>query len=435
MPSPINLPDPVFSSPTQRPPALTRLAQERIASLDFLKGFLMLWIMYVHLGSYWGDGTFASAWRLVWLLLDWMGPVGFIAFTIIGTMLSYKKKLECGKTKGMGIEALKKFSFLFLIGELMNIVIDARNPVHLGPWHVLGMNMITAVAFAQLFAHAVLRLSQYQRLFLVAIMLIFFPLLFAFCLEGLGPGGPDVFIMEASRLTSAPAITYFLFFHMDSMMPTYGWLILTPLTIIMFDNVINAHLQGHVTAKKPNTRMTPLANLAVMGLVLAVLSILSGGFIVMPGIGGSLGAYINLVNPDPFRFWTLPGIPLFLWRFSPQYLCFSLGIIATTFALVYHVRDNGSTKSRPPTRIEIFGKYSFSVFVYSHVFGLIPLKVALIGFIALLFPILAALVFIVQVWDARLDGKGSLEWWLRKYMTLLLRIEQRRAKHAGKQLS
>jgi hypothetical protein len=407
---------------------------DRVASLDWFKGFLMLCILYVHLGSYWGDGTWTSAWCTVWMILDWGGPVGFIAFTIIGTMISIKKKMATGKTRGLVSDAIKKFVYLFVIGEIMNLVIDARNPVHLGPWHVLGMNMITAVAFAQLFVYAIIKLTQNQLVLLVISMLVAFPLLYVYCIQGLGVNDSEILVMQESRLITAPAILYFLLFDMTSMMPVYGWLVLTPVVVIVFDGMVATIIRrgSNTMPSSPvltrgwkALRMNPVSWLAIKGLVIASVAVIAGGFIILPGLAGVSGTFMNLTNPDPFRFWALPGVHLFLLRFSPQYLGLNLGIVAMVFSLCYRVREGPGKVPRRPTRIETFGQYSFSIFVYHHAIALIPLDVPLLGFIAVLFPVLIALVLGVQAWDTRLGGKLSLEWGMKRYLAFLAWAQKR----------
>lgn len=421
--------------PVQRSPASAIPGTDRVAALDWLKGFLMLWILYTHLGSYWNDGTWISAWRTVWLFLDWMGPVGYISFTVIGTVLSVVKKNNghVKVTRPMMIDALKKFIYIFLVGELMNIVIDARNPTHLGPWHVLGMNMITAVAFAQLLVYGLIGLSQRQRIVLFAVMLACLSSLLAWCLWALGWDGTGNIIMDQSSLVTLPAIVYFVLFDMNAMMPTYGWLLLTPLTMIVFERIVrycarqkDVHPGGaEANGNLASEQVRLVKQLAIVGFLLVVITFLAGGFIVMHGIGGSASAFYDLTNDDPFRYWNLPGIPLILYRYSPHYIIAFLGIIAMVFAVTFRARDAAWLPARAPTRLEIFGKYSFSIFVYSHALALVPIKVSIVGFIIVLFPVLLVLVLAVQAWDARAGGVLSLEWGMRKYMGFLARLNKK----------
>ncbi len=412
--------------PSIQKPALTLPVPDRIAALDWIKGFMMIWILYTHLGGYWTDGTWNSAWQAVWMFVDWI-PVGFVAFTVIGTMLSIKKKGNghVHVTRPMMVDALKKFSYFYIVGTIINAVANGMQGLHGGPWILLGMNIITAVAFAQLLVYGLIGLSQKQRIAFFFVLLASFMLLLPYCLNGLGWNGTDNIIMTGEKMVSAPAIVYFILFDMNSMMPTYGWLLATPLTMIVFDGIASyCAKKGSNGNSSPGDKKRQVEEhgrqakrLAISGLVLVVIAFLAGGFVLAPGIGGSMTTWANLTSDDPFRFWYLPGIPLIFYRFSPQYIVANVGIITMVFAAIYRTRDKVWLPARAPTRMEVFGKYTFSMFVYSHLFIYMPLRLSIVWFVAILLPLLVVLVLAVQVWDKRADGILSLEWVLKKYLT------------------
>jgi hypothetical protein len=423
---PVNTQDvPVVSAPK---PASALPGSDRIAALDWVKGFMMLFILYTHLGGYWGDGTWTSVWQMGWMVVDWV-PVGFIAFTVIGTMLSIKKKGNghVHVTRPMMIDALKKFSYFFIVGTIINLVVDTRDSLHGGPWIPLGMNIITAVAFAQLLVYGLIGLSQKQRIALFFILLATTMVLLGYCLVALGWNGTENIIINGSMMNSFPAMLYFILFDMNSMMPTYGWLLVTPLTMIVFDGIVSYCAKKSVVSDfgaEGKDRLVAehgrqAKRLVIFGFILVAIAFLAGGFIVAPGLGGSVTTYVNLTHDDPFRFWYLPGVLLIFFRYSPQYLVMNLGIVTLLFAAMYHGRDEAWRPARAPTRLELFGKYTFSLFIYSHLFFFVPLRVSIVWFFVILLPLVYVLVLAVQAWDTKLDGMISLEWGLRKYLAML----------------
>ncbi len=425
------------------PSTSTSPNSDRIAALDWSKGFMMFWILYTHLGNYWGDGTWTSIWQTVWSIVDWI-PVGFIAFTVIGTMLSIRKKGNghVHVTRPMMIDALKKFSYFFLVGTGINLVVDLRTGVHGGPWIPLGMNIITAVAFAQLLVYGLIGLSQKQRIALFFVLLVISLFLLNYCLIALGWDGTENIVFDGSKMTTFPAILYFILFDMNSMMPTYGWLLLTPLTMIVFDAIVNYSVKRKAVGSigmEGNDRLMAMAEhgrqtkrLVILGLALAIIALLAGGFIVAPGIGGAATTYANLTNDDLFRFWNLPGVPLIFYRYSPNYLVWNLGIATMVFAAMYYTRDKTWLPARAPTRMEVFGKYTFSIFVYSHLFYFIPLELSIVWFAVVLIPLLFVLVLLVEVWDKRFGGRISLEWGLRKYLAMLSLVNKKLGRNGVK---
>jgi len=411
---------------------------ERINAIDFLKGFAMFWIMFVHLGAYWNDNSWTSLWRIMWLFLDWLGPSIFISITVIGTMISIKKKELAGKTKGMGINALKKFSYLFLVGEIMNYIIDARNPTHLGAWHALGMNMITAVAFAQLSVYAFIKLSQRQRAFLLVILTAGFPLLFNYCAQGLNYNFYTMNNLAMEDLTTAPAILYYLLFYIPAMIPTYCWLILMLATMIVFNGFIDFKVKiAFLMACSPNASMRlkqwqayHANRLFWIGVVIVILTIFMGGYALVDK--SVAGTYVSLWNTDPFRIWNLSGVPLFLYRNNPFSLFYFLGIFLMAFGACYHWRDMHRKSTRAETRTENFGRYSFTIFMYSTLFDLIPLHLPVIPFFALFTLMEFGLFLVFQVWNDKAGGIGSLEWLEKKYLLGLSMLEKKIKESKGK---
>lgn len=278
----------------------------------------MFAIIFVHLGAYWNDNSWESLWRIIWLFLDWLGPSIFISITVIGTMISIKRKELAGKNKGMGLNALKKFSYLFIVGEIMNYIIDMMNPKQLGPWQILGMNMITAVAYAQLLVYAFIKLSQRQRFILLVILIMGFPVLFDYCVQGLNYDFNIMINLGMDDLTTVPAILYYLLFYIQAMIPTYSWLILMLATMIVFNGFIDFKVKTTmVAAYHPNALLKlkqwhayHVNRLFWLGFILVTLTIIMGGYALVDK--SFAGTYIGLWNDDPFHIWNLPGIPLFL---------------------------------------------------------------------------------------------------------------------------
>ncbi len=412
---------------------------ERLGAIDYLKGFAMLWIMFVHLGDYWGDSTWRSLWRIIYMAADWLGPTIFVSLTVVSTMISIKKRVYSRKTEGMMADAFKKFSFLFIIGEAMNIFIDNMNSHHLGPWHVLGMNMITAVAFSQLLVYGLIKLSQAQRFAILAALVAGFPMLFMYCINGGIVGSDGNVILDTSTLVTPQAILYYLFLYMSAMMPTYCWLILTPLTMLVFNGFVEFHVKAPVILSlhprsEPRLRMWykyHAYRLACAGLVMIFLGIFFGGFEPARCIDFTSGAYADLMNFDAFKFWSLSGIPLFLYRHNPYSIVYNTGLMLVFFAFIYYTRDAPWRNKRGTTRIEIFGKYSFTIFIYSHGFKLIPLQLSMPLFLCVFFPILVLLVMGVPVWDKKLGGAISLEWFRIYYLRFLNHVQHCRANRSG----
>ncbi len=320
--------------------------------------------------------------------------------------------------------ALLKASFLLIVGEVLNLVINILNGGTFGIWHVFGANMITVVGLAQLLTYGLMKMSIRGRIVLVIALATSYPLLLAGCLHSMGYAGDGSLAVSAENLTSLPYILYYLLFYMDAMAPTMSWLIIATLASVLFVPYVNSYVND--VDDKHELDMTKhsrhVYQLATFGMVLLVLSILIGGFLLFSGLGMSAWLYDWLVTDGPFRFYFLPGLPMFLVRHTPNYLVFNTGLLAIAFGLLQHRSFEVELEGKVlpgQTTISRLGKYSFSIFVYGHVFALIPIKLPLYWFAIIVGAIVIVIAILVNPWETRAKGIGSLEWLLVKYVAML----------------
>ncbi len=419
---------------------------DRLQALDFLKGYAMLWITFVHLGSYWGltsgPASWVSLWRFLWVIMDWLGPTIFIIVTVFGTMLSIQRKEMTNKKRGMFKQALRKFTFMFAIGEIMNLIIDSINTYKSGPWHVLGMNMITAIAFAQLLVYGLVKLRNRHLLAVLVTMALLFIPLFLWSYQGVQLDNYGTAILEASTINTPQTIIYFIFFYMEAMIPAYSWILLSVASVLVFRGYVAFHRfsQKRVRFSSPDHSRF-LAHLyafharrfAIIGVALTAMAVtVSGWFLLLPGEGFTSVVFRDLTSGDPFSFWFLPGVPLFLIRHTPQYIFYNLGIFLLHFSILFYYMDVKRRPSRVMEKIRVFGKYSFSVFMYSHVFKAFPFRLELPLFLTVLLVIILLFVYLTAWWDKK-GGILSLEWGLEKYVSCLDVLERRlKSKHGTK---
>jgi len=126
--------------------------------------------------------------------------------------------------------------------------------------------------------------------------------------------------------------------------------------------------------------------------------------------------YDFLVTSDPFRFYSLSGLPLILVRHVPQCLAFNAGILLIAFGLLYYRSVVQKKKLAWQASMSRLGKYSFSIFLYGYAFALIPVKLPLYLFVPANVAIIAMIFLVFKFWDAHAHCIGSVEWILGKYV-------------------
>ena len=392
-------------------------AADRLVAIDYLKGIGVMWFTFGHNMIYWEDHTWRSLFSLLALTMDWTGPGLFIAFTVLGTLISIRRRMVAGNTQGMFKNALVKSSFLLIIGEILNAVINSMNSGSLGIWHIFGANMITDVALAQLLTYGLVKLTMKARSLLLVMLCILYPILLVTCLNGI-TYDPDAgyIVMTLSDLSKPAYIIYYLLFYLDAMSPTMSWLITAVLASILFELFTNTYTSTSDMSFDIDAQKIQARKLILLGCLAIIIAILAGGFVLFRGLGMSGWEYDFLVTNDPLRFYTLSGLPLILVRHVPQCLIFNAGILVLVFGLLHYNAVVKQKRLIGQTSISHLGKYSFSLFIYGYVFGLVNIKIPFYIFFPLNVAIITAMIVLVNIWDAKAHGIGSIEWFYTKYV-------------------
>nr|MDO8117042.1 hypothetical protein [Candidatus Sigynarchaeota archaeon] len=410
-----------------------KVGSDRIIAIDYLKGIAVIWFTLGHMMLYWQDGSWRTIVATCIIGLDWLTVNFFVAITVVGTMMSIYKKQETGKNKGMFISALEKSSFLLIVGEVLNVVIDLSNNYNWGVFHLFGANMISVIALAQLLTFGLVKISIRKKIVLLTLLSILYFILLKFSLDWLRYDGSGDLPVFGSDLTDPAYIFYFLLFFMDAMAPTMTWIIVAVLASIVFEHFsklqasqdINGDFLGQRT--KPNTDVESFRrDLIVSGLVAIIIGVLAGGFILFRGIGPSADEYDYLVNDDPFRYYFLEGLPLIFIRHFPQYVFFNVGVLAIVFSAFVHHETISKKRFPLQKTIARAGRYSLTIFVAQHVLALIPLKISLVWYIVFAIPVILVVLIGIREWETRAKGKGTLEWFLSIYTYKISRLKLKR---------
>lgn len=389
-------------------------AGDRLVVIDYLKGIAVIWFTIGHNIIYWEDQTWRSLASIIALSLDWTGPGLFIAFTVFGTLISIRRRMITGNTRGMFKNALIKSSFLLIVGEILNLMINAMSGNVYGIWHIFGANMITDVALAQLLTFGLVKLSIKARSLLLMVLCILYPILLFACLNGISYNPASGYIPIA--LNNPAYIMYFLLFDMEAMSPTMSWLITAVLASILFEGFTKQYINTDGKKLDIKTQKNQSRRFILFGVGIITIAIAAGGLVLFRGIGMGGWLYDWLVTNDPFRFYTLSGLPLIIMRHVPQYLFFNAGILVITFgALHYIVVVKNKTLVGQKSLMRL-GKYSFSIFLFTYIFGIIPIKLSLYIFVPVNVAIIAIMIILVNLWETRAHGIGSIEWFFTKYV-------------------
>jgi hypothetical protein len=389
--------------------------------MDYMKGLAVLWFTCGHCMQFWAipSNTWDSPQALIALLLDWTGPALFVSVTVIGTMLSIRQKQLTGQTKGMFWNGFKKATFLIIVGEIMNVFINAinisTNGMNLGAWIIFGANMILVVGCAQIFTYGMMKLSWKARLALGILLIAIYPLLLDWCLPSLIINGSRQIATSASVLITPQYIVYYLLFYLDGMDPTISWLITTLLTGVIFSPFVEAHARAAtgLPGGDDKAKARSVRSLLVLGGLAIAASVLGGSWLLNKGYAFAATLYNWLVTPG-YRLYFLPGLPLFLVRHCPNYLLFNLGLLAVSFGLLQRRAAAGKTIFLQDW-IANLGRFSFTLFLAGDLLLIKTLYLTWYQFSVVIAIVEVGYLLVTRLWAVKGRSIGSLEWLAQQY--------------------
>ena len=159
---------------TESPPLFNYLKQEipledikdyasprRIKSIDFVKGFAIVFIILAHTASGWLNGASRYLYGILFTLLDILGPSLFVFLSALSVIFSIKRKEGILPQKIIRNRIFTRGIVMIVIGMITNIAILEGGNLKIAIW---GWNIITFIGFSQIFAFYILKLSKTQRI-------------------------------------------------------------------------------------------------------------------------------------------------------------------------------------------------------------------------------------------------------------------------------
>ena len=167
---------------TESPPLFNYLKEEipledlkdyasprRITSIDFLKGFAIVFVILAHTASGWLAPDSEYLYGILLSLLDILGPSLFVFLSALSVIFSIKRKEGIVHPKIIRNRIFTRGLVMIIIGMLTNIVVIQDGVVTVA---IYGWNIITFIGFAQIFSYYILKLRKSRRI-LIGLVIIF----------------------------------------------------------------------------------------------------------------------------------------------------------------------------------------------------------------------------------------------------------------------
>ncbi|MHA1791086.1 MAG: heparan-alpha-glucosaminide N-acetyltransferase domain-containing protein [Promethearchaeota archaeon] len=378
----------------------------RIHTIDFMKGLSMIMIFYCHLSWVWRAMDWFSLMRFEWFILDFFGPIMFVMMSVVGNMISFKKRQMRGDNAILTRKSFLKVSYLLILGEVINFT--AGN--YMGAYHFVIWNVITTIAvFSLLTPYLMLISRQIRVLAILIITLLYFPLV-----DHLTGGLVDANIYPGNVLPTyfgdPRILLYFLFFDHRMMTPIFSWLLVPLLCTIIFEPIVNNFFKKN--KKELNNKLN---HLGVIGVVFIAFAVILGSQLTKGYINND---YQELIYPGTFFNWPFKeGYPIFLVRHTPQYIYYNFGIVIVLFFIFGKIQVIKGIRIPLEEKINNFGALSLSAFMLSHVgFVIEGIRLTHFVFLAIFIPLIIIIVNLFWYWSVEKKKVGTLEWLMGVYV-------------------
>ncbi|MHA1985226.1 MAG: hypothetical protein ACW98D_01185 [Promethearchaeota archaeon] len=406
---------------TESPPLFNYLKQEipledikdyasprRIHSIDFVKGFAIVFIILAHTASAWLAPDSYYLYGLLFSLLDILGPSLFVFLSALSVIFSIKRKEGIVHPKIIRNRVFTRGSVMIVIGMLTNILIIEGGEVKVA---IYGWNIITFLGFSQIFSYYILKISRSRRIIIGILIILLSPTLRALLFIGKVDGNIIAIIFHYIITSPTPHLT---------LLP---WISIAFISTIFGEYIYEAMNKGTKDA---------YIGLFRIFLVWGIIFILVGIFAFFPDglnlaiwepgwqletpntVVGGVSEYPHLVNlgyANQQDFFHLPGMPNFLIRGTSANMFYNQGAALIIIAIFFYFIDIKNNSNSLTNMLIYFGKTSLSLFLIHFLF--IPLffrQFNIPFFLTVSLSYIGFFGVFMYIWMEYFKGIGSPEW-------------------------
>ena len=380
----------------------------RIQSIDFVKGFAIIFIMLAHTASGWLNSESRYLYGILFTLLDILGPSLFVFLSALSVIFSIKRKEGILPQKIIRNRIFTRGIVMIVIGMLTNIVALEGEEVKVAIW---GWNIITFLGFSQIFSYYILKLKKTNRIIIGLVIIILSPLIRAILYEGKEAGNILLTIVHYFITSPTPHLTFFPY-----------------ISYIFISTIFGEYIYD---AMNKGTKDAYIGLFRIF-LVWGIFFVAIGIFFYFPnGLGltnwqpgwalqtadsmvGGLSEYPHLRLLDTANnqdFFTIPGVPLFLIRCTSANMFYNQGCALIIIAVFFYFIDIKNKSNSFINMLIYYGKVSLSLFLLHFLF--IPIFFSQFNITFFLIVGIAYLGFMgifMYIWNEFGRGVGSPEW-------------------------
>lgn len=366
----------------------------RIESIDFVKGFAIVFIILAHYAAVWLNEEWYFIYGLAFMFLDILGPSLFMFLSALSVVFTVKRKTGKMPEKLIRNRVFSRGLIIMVIGVFINLT-NITETSYSFPLYLWGWNILFFMGFSQIFSYYALKITKMPRA-LIGIFIIFLtPTIRAF-----------LYNEQDTNL-----IVGFFHFIITSANPSVT--LLPWLSICFISTIFGEYLYEAMSEKSENVYKGLFRIFFTWGIFLIIAGVVTGytlqTFLTMNK--DEYGHLLLLEIANDQSFFYLPGMPDFLIRGTASNMLYNLGAALTIIAVAFYFIDLKGKSNNIVRMFKYYGKISLSLFMVHFIF--MPLYVKQLNIF--LFPVIyianvGLLGFMMYIWIEYGKGIGSPEW-------------------------
>ncbi len=408
---------------TESPPLFNYLKEEipledlkdyasprRITSIDFLKGFAIVFVILAHTASGWLAPDSEYLYGILLSLLDILGPSLFVFLSALSVIFSIKRKEGIVHPKIIRNRIFTRGLVMIIIGMLTNIVVIQDGVVTVA---IYGWNIITFIGFAQIFSYYILKLRKSRRILIGLVIIFLSPAFRAILYIGKSEGNIILSLLHYIVTSPTPHLT---------LLP---WVSICFVSTIFGEYIYEAMNKGTKDAYVGLFRI-----FFVWGILFILIGIFSyypnglnftdwqpGWYLQTPSSMEEIGGILEyphlrlLSTANKQDFFVIPGMPSFLIRGTSANMFYNQGMSLLIISIFFYYIDIKENSNNFTKMLIYFGKTSLSLFLIHFLF--IPLyfnQYNIAIFLVVSLSYIGFLGIFMYVWMEYGKGAGSPEW-------------------------
>lgn len=363
----------------------------RIASIDFVKGFAIVFIILAHYAAVWLDQDWYFIYGLAFMFLDILGPSLFIFLSALSVVFTVKRKTGKMPEKLIRNRVFSRGLIIMVIGVFINLTVT-NYPFPLNLW---GWNILFFMGFSQIFSYYALKIAKMSRAIIGIFIIFLTPTIRAYLYNG-----KDTNLLIA-------------FFHFIITSANPSVTLLPWLSICFMSPIFGEYLYEAMKEKSEKIYSGLFRIFITWGISLILAGVIMGFTLQTVDTMNVLEyghlSLLEIANSQSFFY--LPGMPDFLIRGTASNMLYDLGAALTIIAIAFYFIDLKGKTSNIVRMFNYYGKISLSLFMLHFIF--IPLYEKQLNiFLFLVFYIanVGLLGFLMYIWIEYGNGIGSPEW-------------------------